>query len=265
MASFLVADTSEDQCNSTLLGAFSQVVFFGRTYEEYLQMFPLLSDDKIAGNTILDCPGGPSAWTSVANNALGMKAVAVDPIYAKPLSEIHAEARLAFQHVQDKLICSPNALHLDFDRAHYLALKQRALESFLEDFVCQSDRYIAASLPTLPFADCQFDLVVSGHLLFVYAPLSTGGVAATGFDYDWHRAAFLELLRVTKRQLLIFPATTFPPDKSGHVYIHQYAEKLVAEFGSMYSMDFYPSDYSQGCLSDEVFGLKVTVSTGEVS
>ena len=59
-----------------------------------------------------------------------MKAAAVDPIYEKPLSEIHAEVRLAFQQVQDKLISAPNAMHLDFDRAHYLALKRRALESF---------------------------------------------------------------------------------------------------------------------------------------
>ena len=257
--------TPEDSGNSTLLGAFSQVVFFGRTYEEYHQMFPLLGDGNIAGKTILDCPGGPSAWTSVANNTLGVKAVAVDPIYAKPLSEIHEEARSAFQQVQDKVISAPKAMSPDFDRAGYLSLKQQALESFLADFDCEPGRYIAASLPALPFADRQFDIVMSGHLLFLYAPLSTGGIAATGFDYDWHRAAFLELLRVTKHQLLIFPVTTFPPDESGHVYLHQYAEKLAVEFGFMYSMEFYPSDYSQGCLPHEVFGLKVTLPVKETS
>jgi hypothetical protein len=64
-----------------------------------------------------------------------------------------------------------------------------ALRRFLTNFDKgkREGRYVAASLPTLPFADGQFSLALVSHLRFLYSEQ---------FDLDSHIAAFEELLRL---------------------------------------------------------------------
>jgi len=62
-----------------------------------------------------------------------------------------------------------------------------SLEAFLADREAHPERYLAASLPELPFASGSFDLVLSGHLLFSYAPVADGGLmTGSGLDLPWH-------------------------------------------------------------------------------
>jgi len=56
--------------------------------------------------------------------------------------------------------------------------------------------YIQAELPRLPFEDGRFDLVLSGHVLFTHSDR---------FDYAFHRRAILELVRVSAREVRIYP------------------------------------------------------------
>jgi len=62
---------------------------------------------------------------------------------------------------------------------------------------------VAAALPTLPFPDRSFDLVLSSHLLFSYTDR---------LDVAFHLAALLELARVSRGQVRVFPLV----DYNGH-------------------------------------------------
>ena len=56
--------------------------------------------------------------------------------------------------------------------------KYAALERFSADYRKRRDtgRYVAGALPSLPFADQAFDLVITANFLMVYAPLGDGGM-----------------------------------------------------------------------------------------
>jgi hypothetical protein len=72
----------------------------------------------------------------------------------------------------------------------------RALNLFCNDVVSHADRYVTAALPSLPFSDRHFDLVLSGHLLFAYGDY---------LSHDFHLKSLLELVRVSKGQVRLFP------------------------------------------------------------
>jgi len=63
------------------------------------------------------------------------------------------------------------------------------------DRSAHSENYVTASLPTLPFTDGRFDLVLSSHLLFCYADRP---------DREFHLASLRELARVG-RDVRVFP------------------------------------------------------------
>lgn len=83
------------------------------------------------------------------------------------------------------------------------------MQQFLADYESgnAAGRYIPASLPTLPFADSDFDLALCSHLLFLYSEL---------FSYDFHLAAARDMLRVA-RELRIFPLATLQCVRSSYV------------------------------------------------
>ena len=68
-------------------------------------------------------------------------------------------------------------------------------------------RYVAASLPILPFVDRQFSLALVSHLLFLYSEQ---------FDLGFHVAAFEELLRVA-HEVRVFPLLGLDRTWSPHV------------------------------------------------
>ena len=63
------------------------------------------------------------------------------------------------------------------------------------------------TLPSLPFKDDEFDLLLSAHFLFMYADR---------LDYQFHLETVNELLRVTKKEIRIFPLV----DLEGKRYEH---------------------------------------------
>ena len=75
-----------------------------------------------------------------------------------------------------------------------------------------SERYIPVTLPSLPFKDGEFDILLSAHFLFMYADR---------LDYQFHIKTINELLRVTKEEIRIFPLV----DLEGKRYEH--LDKLI--------------------------------------
>ncbi|MGY1705881.1 methyltransferase domain-containing protein [Geodermatophilus sp. SYSU D00697] len=166
-----------------------------RSFEEYRAMFGL-TDADLAGR-VLDCPGGGAGFTAVAR-ARGTDAVAVDPVYATPPAALGA--RLAGELERGRAWAQAHADRYvwDFhgDPAGHARLRAEAARAFTADRAATPGRYVCAALPALPFRDGAFDLVLSSHLLFTYADR---------LDRAFHRAAALELVRVSRGQVRVYP------------------------------------------------------------
>ena len=95
------------------------------------------------------------------------------------------------------------------DPDHLGECRLAAMKLFLADFDKgkQQGRYVAASLPALPFADKQFSLALVSHLLFLYS-------AQLGLDF--HLASLVELLRAA-REVRVFPLSNLDRQWSPHV------------------------------------------------
>ncbi|MCT0201463.1 class I SAM-dependent methyltransferase [Synechococcus sp. CS-603] len=219
---------------------FAQVVFYGRLGKQALSMFNL-DPQQWRGARVLDCPGGPGSLSAVLR-ADGFDVTAVDPLYALAEDSLKQRALADLDRAMGQLAGDP-AIRPGFDLAACRQEHLAALDVFLADRRANPDRYIAASLPALPFADQQFDLVLSGHLLFSYASMADGGLMpAEGLDLAWHHRALAELLRVSRRAVRLYPAHTIERQARRHPF----AESLLAELPPRWSGRFASTPYDQG-------------------
>lgn len=174
-----------------------------RSFDEYMSMFDLKMEDLTRG-PVLDVAGGASSFTAQMRET-GFAATAVDPFYAGAAERVLEEARKEIGVSSAKLA----AAAANYDWSYYGSperhrqLRERSYERFAADYVREDapSRYIAASLPNLPFADGSFGLVLCSHFLFLYGEQ---------FGEAFHRASLAELLRVTRTggQVCIYPLVT---------------------------------------------------------
>jgi hypothetical protein len=221
---------------------FGSVVLYGRLGEQALKMFNLAGElPRWRDAAVLDCPGGPGSLAALLRDE-GCEVTAVDPLYALQPAALERRALADLDHTM-AVQAESEALRPDFDLRVCRQEHLEALQAFLADRRAHPDRYVAASLPQLPFADASFDLVLCGHLLFSYAPLSDGGLmAGQGLDLAWHRRALAELCRVSRRQVRLYPAHTIALE----AVRHPYAEALLAELPAGWQGRFVASRYDQG-------------------
>ncbi|WP_405169844.1 SAM-dependent methyltransferase [Paenibacillus sp. FSL H8-0280] len=194
----------------------SQIVFIGRTFEEYMKMFNLTVED-LTGKSILDCPGGACSFSSQARK-LGADPVAVDMAYKYEIDELEVKGFQDIEHTM-KQMEPVQSIYVWDQFGSIQGLKEErthAITDCIADMRKIPDRYVASVLPDLPFADEQFDLTLSAHFLFTYADR---------LDVDFHIATIMELLRVSKREVHIFPTV----DLSGERYKHMDELKLILE------------------------------------
>jgi hypothetical protein len=176
-------------------GDVGEFLISARSFAEYRAMFDL-TDAQLRG-AVLDCPGGGSNFTAHAAR-LGAGALAVDPAYARPPAEV---AELAIREADrgNAYAGAAAASHVwDFhgDLAGHLRIRRASARQFARDVRAHPGRYVAGELPRLPFPDDRFDLVLTSHLLFTYADR---------LDADFHVAALVELLRVSRGEVRAFP------------------------------------------------------------
>ena len=164
-----------------------------RSYTEYEAMFDLSE----LPDSILDCCAGGSSFTAEAA-ARGVDAVAVDQAYELPATELVDTVRRSLP--DGAQIVDEHAASFVWnwygDPARRDDLRIEAADRFLQDVSVAPERYVAGSLPELPFEDGRFDLVLCSHLLFTWADK---------YDRDWHLAALKELVRVSRSEVRIFP------------------------------------------------------------
>jgi len=184
-----------------------RVVLLGRTFQEYCAYF-LLEPEALKGQRILDVAGGVSSFCAEAS-AAGIQVTSLDPIYDLAPDEISRRAGPDLEKVIAGVRGLPTYRWTAYrDPEHMRELRQRALELFLPDFTTHPERYVTGALPKLPFPDKQFDLTLVSYLLFAYQD---------HFTYEFHRDSLLELMRVTRAELRIYPTVTFEAEPSPYL------------------------------------------------
>lgn len=183
--------------------------FFGRTFAEYQSMFSL-DGGALASQRVLDVAAGPASFAAEAAVA-GSDVTAVDPLYGLARDALAAHVQADYARMLGAMRERPAAFRFRFFPSFDAAESSRraAAARFLADYEggFAQGRYVGGALPRLPFADAAFDLVLCGHLLFLYA---------RHFDFDWHLAACRELVRVCAGEVRIHPVCGLdggpPPD-----------------------------------------------------
>ena len=166
-----------------------------RSFDEYRAMFALTGSDL--SGSVLDCPGGASSFSALANKA-GASAIAADPVYAQPRDSLAMLVMAEIQRGSAHTAAGADLYRWDFygDIDGHARIRRMSAEAFSRDLIAHPARYVPASLPALPFPDGRFDLVLSSHFLFTYADR---------LDLEFHRAALRELHRVARREVRVFP------------------------------------------------------------
>jgi hypothetical protein len=169
-----------------------------RSLAEYRAMFALTDEDL--SQSIMDCPGGAASFTAEVNGA-GGRVTACDPIYARPAQVITDLALADLRRASGYIRRNPDEYVWKFFAGPemYRASRSRSVELFLADIAGRPGRYVAAAMPTLPFADRAFDLALSSHLLFSYADR---------LDRAFHLDGIRELTRVAA-EVRLFPLVPF--------------------------------------------------------
>lgn len=185
-----------------------KVVLLGRTLDEYARYFAL-DLDALAGAEILDVASGVSSFTAEAN-ARGLRVTAFDRIYELEPAVIQSRCEPDLERVI-KSIEGLNTYRWEFYKnvENLRALRERAYKTFLADYAPQRGaRYVAGSLPSLPFGNRQFDLTLASYLLLVYED---------HFDYKFHQQSLLEVMRVTRGEARLYPIVSFEAKRCSYI------------------------------------------------
>ncbi|MFI5649387.1 class I SAM-dependent methyltransferase [Kitasatospora sp. NPDC051705] len=166
------------------------VLVTSRPLDEYCALFDLTRSQLAAlPGPLLDCPGGAAGLAAEARE-LGCRVIAADPAYVLPAPEVAAHALAARASMAAAMAARPHlypAPH-PYRSERYLRSWDRARRLFTADAAAHPQRYVAAALPRLPFADGSFALTLSAYLLFAYPER---------FGIEGQVAALAELVRVT--------------------------------------------------------------------
>jgi hypothetical protein len=254
---------------------FDKVMFFGRDGESICSSYDLSSHD-LEGRSVLDIPGGPSTFCQHAREVGALRAKACDPMYQLSLTDQEALALQDLSYVESAMLGLKGVNSEDIND---LISHQRdeVLPHFLLDQRTNCGDYVAAALPhNLPFEDESFDLVVSSHLLFSYAPMHQGGVldvlgdeehimgkyGAPVLDLEWHLKAIKELMRVSRSEVRIFDVCSIDEDLlDGEPKLHPFVGPIVATLPPQWAATVYrpTSPYRSSGFSadDQLSGLKL--------
>jgi len=195
-----------------------QVVPWGRSADEYCHMFALNKAD-LSGQ-ILGAGDGPASFNAELS-ANGRNIVSIDPIYGFTAQQIEQRVNETYPDMihQLKRDCDGFVWERFADPDDLGKARLKAMELFLADFEQgkQQARYVTASLPTLPFEDMRFDLVLCSHLLFLYSEQ---------LSLEFHLQSVQEMCRVA-REVRIFPLLDLARNKSVHIEpVSEHLKKL---------------------------------------
>lgn len=181
------------------------IVLIGRTFEEYSRMFNITDIRK--SERILDVASGVSSFCAEAN-ALGYNVTASDRIYHFSAEEIEEKCTKDLEITMEKLEPIMDLYKWEFfeDIASLKAHRRKAYKAFVDDFKYNSkDRYVNTEYPNNAFGDKQFDVTLVSHFLFMYDEY---------LDYEFHKEVIKELIRITSKEIRIFPLVNLKGERS---------------------------------------------------
>lgn len=175
-----------------------------RSFKEYEEMF-MLEEYLLKKGKILDVASGGSSFVAELTKK-EYDAIAADPLYRLSAEEMNTFGSKEIEIATQKL---EKVEHLyDWDTYESLDLHnkirfdsfQQFIDSYKQDV--KKEKYIPASLPSLPFKEDTFSLILCNHFLFLYQEQ---------FDYTFHLEAIKEMIRVTQEGgvIRIYPIVDF--------------------------------------------------------
>lgn len=174
------------------------IVTIGRRFFEYNSIF-LLDDLDPSAEKILDVGGGVSSFTYEAVER-GFEVMSVDPIYAFDHYKLGRKCEEDIEYTINNLEKTAHMINwgkpiADFE--HLRQTRRSSYKMFLDDFKENRWRYLDAQFPYTPFiVRDNFTISLVSHLLFIYD---------NHIDYDTHVSIIKEILRVTSKEVRIYP------------------------------------------------------------
>jgi hypothetical protein len=176
-----------------------KVVPFGRSLDEYVQMFNLNKSDL--NQRILGVGDGPASFNAEATK-IGVNITSIDPIYEFSGDEILKRFHEVVDNIIDQIKASPDDWNWSYHKsAEDLKFNRvRAINKFISDYEQgkKEKRYQIGELPKLNFQDQEYDIALCSHFLFLYSD---------HHDYQFHFDSIREMLRVSQ-EVRIFPLLT---------------------------------------------------------
>ncbi len=185
------------------------VVPWGRNLQEYKDMFELSSEDlKLK---ILGCGDGPSSFNYEVSK-INSNVISIDPIYQFTKDEIQKRIDETSLIVSEQIKENKNNFVWKNIKCvdELIDIRLKAMSNFIKDFDNgkKENRYIHNELPILSFPDNSFDLVLCSHFLFLYSE---------HINLQFHIDSILEMCRVSKNEVRIFPLIDLKNNKSEHL------------------------------------------------
>jgi hypothetical protein len=174
------------------------IVTIGRKFFEYNSIFLLDELDPFT-EKILDVGGGVSSFTYEAVER-GFEVMSVDPIYAFDHYKLARKCEEDIEYSINNLEKTTNMINWgkpieNFE--HLRHARQDSYRMFLDDFRKNRWRYLDAQFPYTPFiVRDNFTVSLVSHLLFIYD---------NHINYDTHVSIIKEILRVTSKEIRIYP------------------------------------------------------------
>jgi len=185
------------------------IVPWGRNLEEYQNMFQLSKENL--QSKILGCGDGPSSFNFEVTKLNG-NITSIDPIYQFTKDEIQTRINETSLVVSEQLKQNQNDFVWKNIKSvdELINIRLTAMNSFINDYGSGKNekRYIHQELPKLLFENDSFDLVLSSHFLFLYSE---------HFNLQFHIDSILEMCRVSKNEVKIFPLLDLKNQKSEYL------------------------------------------------
>ena len=211
-----------------------KVVPFGRSLDEYVQMFNLTPADFTG--RILGVADGPASFNA-EGTFLGYDTTSIDPIYRFTGAEIQSRFDAVVDDIIQQIKATPNDWVWSYHRSpdDLKVRRMAAIQTFLADYANgkQQGRYLTAELPDLPFADQSFSLALCSHFLFLYS---------NQFDAEFHLRSIQAMLRVAS-EVRIFPLLTLMRERSPHL---EFVMKALIEQNYAVSVQRVPYELQRG-------------------
>ena len=220
------------------------VVPWGRNLDEYKKMF--LLSNKDLSSKILGCGDGPSSFNYECTKS-NSSITSIDPIYQFSKEEIRQRINETSQTIIEQLTLHQN----DFiwndikDIDELITIRLEAMNEFLEDYDngLKEKRYMYEVLPQLSFEENSFELILCSHFLFLYSD---------NFDLEFHMDSILQMCKVARSEVRIFPLIDLNNKKSKHL---ESVLKLLNEKG--YKTQIVKTKYEFQKGGNEMLRIKI--------